>query len=134
MSVSAARIADRNEKGEKKSTMNPKPTPQPRPLTSRNRTIALTIALVADAAQWLWLPMVIGGALSPINNLIDVIVALVMIRLVGFHWAFLPAFIAEMVPFFDLVPTWTFAVWLATRGRVEPEEPPTPRPSLPPST
>jgi len=37
--------------------------------------------------------------------------------LVGFHWAFLPTFIAELLPFVDLVPSWTLAVWLATRTR-----------------
>ena len=115
--------------------MNPTPATRPRSLPARRRTLALTIALLADAAQWVWLPLVIGGALSPINNVIDIAVALVMIRLVGFHWAFLPTFIAELVPFVDLVPTWTLAVWLATRGRVEPDErgPREVRPEEPPA-
>jgi hypothetical protein len=44
-------------------------------------------------------------------------VAAVLVALVGWHWAFLPSFVAELVPGLDLVPTWTVAVWLATRGR-----------------
>jgi hypothetical protein len=40
-----------------------------------------------------------------------------MILLVGWHWAFLPAFLSEMVPVFDLVPTWTAAVFFATRSQ-----------------
>ena len=39
-----------------------------------------------------------------------------MLALVGWHWAFLPTFLAELIPFFDLVPTWTAAVFLATRA------------------
>ena len=58
-----------------------------------------------------------GGALSPVNNMIDVGVAIAMLVLVGWDWGFLPTFIAEMIPLVDLVPTWTLAVWLATRGR-----------------
>ena len=30
--------------------------------------------------------------------------------LLGFHWAFLPAAVAEVVPVVDLAPTWTAAV------------------------
>ncbi len=40
-----------------------------------------------------------------------------LIRLLGWHWAFLPSFVVELVPGVDLVLTWTAAVWLATRGR-----------------
>lgn len=79
--------------------------------------IALLVALVADVLQWVLVPLVIGGIASPVNNVIDVCVAIAMIVLVGWHWAFLPTFIAELVPVVDLVPTWTIAVWLATRGR-----------------
>ncbi len=46
-----------------------------------------------------------------------------MTGLVGFHWAFLPTFLAEAVPWLDVVPTWTLAVVFATRNR-EAVEPP----------
>jgi hypothetical protein len=35
--------------------------------------------------------------------------------LLGWHWAFVPSFLAELVPGLDLVPTWTLAVLIATR-------------------
>jgi hypothetical protein len=38
------------------------------------------------------------------------------IHLLGWHWAFLPSFVAKVVPDVDLVPTWTVAVLVATRG------------------
>jgi hypothetical protein len=40
-----------------------------------------------------------------------------MVWLVGWHWAFLPSFVAELVPGLDIFPSWTAAVWFATRGR-----------------
>jgi hypothetical protein len=40
-----------------------------------------------------------------------------LIKLLGFHWAFLPTLAAEAVPALDLAPTWTAAVLLVTGGR-----------------
>ena len=45
----------------------------------------------------------------------DVAIAIMMIRLLGWHWSFLPTFLVELFPVFDLAPTWTLAVYLATR-------------------
>lgn len=78
---------------------------------------ALLVALAADAIQWLALPAFAPGITSPLNNVLDVVVAVVMIRLLGWHWAFLPTFVVELVPFVDLVPTWTLAVLLVGRLR-----------------
>jgi len=33
-----------------------------------------------------------------------------MINLLGWHWEFLPSFLAKLVPGVDLVPFWTIAV------------------------
>jgi len=87
-----------------------------RPASDCHRT-ALVIAMVADVVQWVAFPLFVSGAVSPVNDALDVLVALVMFRLVGFHWAFLPTFVMELVPFLDLVPSWTAAVWLATRNK-----------------
>jgi hypothetical protein len=57
----------------------------------------------------------VEGALSPLDDLLDVVVAWMLIRLLGWHWAFLPSFVAKVVPGVDLVPTWTMAVLVATR-------------------
>jgi len=37
--------------------------------------------------------------------------------LLGWHVAFLPAFVVELLPVADLFPTWTIAVLYVTRAR-----------------
>ena len=86
-----------------------------RPAHGRRRA-AFVIAIIADVIQWIAFPLFSWGAASPVNDVLDVVVALIMFRLVGFHWAFLPAFVVELMPFVDLVPSWTAAVWFATRS------------------
>jgi hypothetical protein len=34
----------------------------------------------------------------------------VLVQLLGWHWEFLPSFLAKLVPGVDLVPFWTTAV------------------------
>jgi hypothetical protein len=89
----------------------------PRGLTRKRIWAARIIAIAADGTQLVLTPFVLGGAMSPIDDVIDVVTAAALIGLVGFHWAFLPTFVAEIVPFVDLVPSWTLAVFLATRGK-----------------
>ncbi|HEY7863456.1 MAG TPA: hypothetical protein VIE39_07350 [Thermoanaerobaculia bacterium] len=73
------------------------------------------LAVAADFLQIVALPFFLPGVASPWNNALDVGVAILMTRLVGWHWAFLPGFFAEMVPGLNIVPTWTAAVFYATR-------------------
>ncbi len=87
------------------------------PISTRRIWIARAIALVADGVQIAIFPMFLEGMLSPANAVLDGVVAIAMILLVGWHIAFLPAFIIESLPFADLAPTWTLAVLLATRGK-----------------
>jgi hypothetical protein len=87
------------------------------PLPPGRRRVAFLLAMGVDLVQWIALPLFMWGAASPANDALDVAIALVMTRLIGFHWAFLPTFVAELMPIVDLVPTWTLAVWIATRGR-----------------
>ena len=83
----------------------------------RSRVLAARIVgVAADATQLALIPLFMAGIVSPANDLIDVCVGIVLTRLVGWHWAFLPTFIAELVPFVDLVPSWTLAAFIATRG------------------
>jgi hypothetical protein len=77
---------------------------------------ARIVAVAADLLQIALLPALFPASLSPALNVIDVVVALVMLRLLGWHWAFVPAFLLELVPIVELVPTWTAAVFLVTRG------------------
>jgi hypothetical protein len=91
----------------------------PRKMTSRRIWIARAIAIVADLLQIVLFPLFPLENIPPINVAVDVVVALIMIVLLGWHIAFLPSFIVKAVPFGDLAPTWTIAVLIATRGRRE---------------
>ena len=71
---------------------------------------AMVLAVAADAAQILVMPLFAEGALSPADDLLDLGVAAILVRLLGWHWEFLPAFAGELIPGVDLVPFWTFAV------------------------
>jgi hypothetical protein len=104
-----------------------------RSLRSPEARLAWVIAIAADALQIAALPLFAPGALSPADTVLDIIVAAVLIRLLGFHWAFLPSMMAELMPGFDLFPTWTAAVFFVTRQRVRPGEPEI-LPPIPPTT
>lgn len=71
---------------------------------------AMILAIAADALQILVFPFFAEGALSPADDILDLAVATVLVRLLGWHWEFLPAFAAELVPGVDLVPFWTLSV------------------------
>ena len=82
--------------------------------------------MVADLVQIGFFPAFGGGMLSLLNDGLDIVVAILMVALVGWHIAFLPSFVAELVPGLDLVPTWTLAVWFATRQRTPDRPGPSP--------
>jgi hypothetical protein len=85
--------------------------------------LAWIVALAADAVQIAVFPMFAEGAFSPADTALDVVVAALLIRLLGWHWAFLPTLAAELLPGFDLFPTWTAAVFFVTRQKVKEGEP-----------
>ena len=91
--------------------------------TQRAIRTARTLAIVADVLQLLLFPLFIEGFASVLDDILDVVVN--GARLVGWHLAFLPAFVVKAVPIADLAPTWTLAVFLATRST-------TPRPDTTP--
>jgi len=70
----------------------------------------MMLAVAADALQIFVLPAFSEGAFSPVDDVLDVAVGAGLVRLLGWHWEFLPAFAAELVPGVDLVPFWTLAV------------------------
>ena len=98
-------------------TGNAAPPPPVTPPARRlaGTRLAWTLAIAADFLQWVAFPLFAGGAVSPWNDALDVAIAVMMIRLLGWHWSFLPTFLVELFPVFDLAPTWTLAVYLATR-------------------
>jgi len=85
-------------------------------LKSPELRMAWVVALAADAIQIAALPLFAEGALSPADTVLDLAVAAILVRLLGWHWAFLPTLVAELVPGLDLFPTWTAAVWYVTRN------------------
>lgn len=86
-----------------------------KPITKTRARIALGLAILVDVVQ------IAIQTTGPFQILVDwpldLLTALAMMALVGFHWAFLPTFLAEAVPWLDVVPTWTLAVLYATRAR-----------------
>ena len=87
------------------------------PLSPRRVWAARVVAVAVDGLQWVFLPLLGVGFVSPVQDVVDVITGIVMIVLVGWHWAFVPSFIVEVIPGVGLVPTWTLAVFFATRKR-----------------
>jgi len=79
---------------------------------------AWVVAILVDAIQLGTSPMELAGPLVWfIETGADLVTAIVMIWLLGFHWVFLPSFITKVLPFVDLAPTWTAAVFFVTRAR-----------------
>lgn len=70
----------------------------------------MILAMAADALQLFVFPLFAEGAVSPADDVLDLAVAAVLVNLLGWHWEFLPAFLAELVPGVNLVPFWTLAV------------------------
>ncbi|HTD59920.1 MAG TPA: hypothetical protein VK679_04660 [Gemmatimonadaceae bacterium] len=90
-----------------------------RTVTPRQVKLAFAVGILADILQ---LPVnlsffsvglaTIGGEipLEALDAAIDVVAALLINRLLGFHWALLPTFALELVPGLDAAPTWTACV------------------------
>jgi hypothetical protein len=89
----------------------------PKPLSRTRIRLAWAVALAVDAIQ---IPAEAAGPLGWFLGAgLDLITMGVMWALLGFHWAFLPSFLTEWIPYLNLAPLWTLAVALATRGRSE---------------
>ncbi len=99
----------------------------PPPLSKSRLRAAWIVAVAVDAIQ---IPVEATGLLGWIVGAgLDVVTMAVLWALVGFHWAFLPSFLVEWIPYVDYAPLWTLAVLIATRGRGEDA---LPTPTLPP--
>jgi hypothetical protein len=81
------------------------------------------VAIMADAIQIIGFPMFFPGGFSPFDIALDAVTAAILTKVLGWHWAFLPTFAAELVPGLDLFPTWTAAVLFVTRTQVRTVEP-----------
>jgi hypothetical protein len=92
---------------------------------------AMLLAIAADVLQLAFFPAFVEGAFSPADDLLDLGVAAMMVKLLGWHWEFLPSFFAKLVPGMDLVPFWTLAVanvWRKTKNAAVIENPPAEKP------
>ena len=104
-----------------------------RKLNGKIITLALGIAAVADALQWLLGPL--GWFFF--DEIIDVIAMVLITRLLGFHLLLLPTFVVEFIPVADLLPTWTgcVALLIVLRKREQmsnPQPPEIPKENPPP--
>ena len=88
-------------------------------VTPRRVKIAFAVGILADILQLpvnlsffsIGLATVFGEIpLETIDLGIDIVTALIINRLLGFHWALLPTFAIEAVPGLDAAPTWTACV------------------------
>jgi hypothetical protein len=70
----------------------------------------MLLAILADLLQLVIFPLVVEGAASPPDDLLDLAMAAILSYLLGWHWEFLPSFLAKLVPGVDLFPCWTIAV------------------------
>jgi len=71
---------------------------------------AMVLAVLADALQIAVFPLFVEGALSPADDILDLVMGGVLVHLLGWHWEFLPSLLAKLIPGVDLVPFWTMAV------------------------
>ena len=71
---------------------------------------AMILAIITDALQIVVFPLFVEGAASPADDILDFGIGAVLVHLLGWHWEFLPSFLAKLVPGVDLVPFWTMAV------------------------
>jgi hypothetical protein len=72
--------------------------------------VAMVLAAAADALQLIALPLFVEGAESPADDILDLGIGVAMVALLGWHWEFLPSFVAKLVPGVDLAPLWTLSV------------------------
>jgi hypothetical protein len=94
-----------------------------RSMKSPEERMAWLVAMAADALQLAVIPLFAEGALSPVDAVLDMGVGVMLVRLLGWHWAFLPTLMIEALPGADLFPTWTAAVFFVTRQMHAPGEP-----------
>ena len=84
---------------------------------STRHKVALAVAMSADFLQISLIPIFGPGVFSPFNDALDLVVGGTLWALLGWHYSFLPAIVAESIPGLDLVPTWTVATFLAIKGK-----------------
>jgi hypothetical protein len=101
------------------------------PVLTRNRVrLAYLVAVVADALQLLLGPL--GWVYA--DEMIDVVAMILTWWVIGFHPLLLPTFAVELLPVFDVLPTWTgcvaLVVALRKKHQTRPPSAPAPGPVI----
>lgn len=78
------------------------------PIKWRQKRAALIVAGVVDLLQIALLPALGLGYL--LDDVLDVMAAVVLVGICGFKWQFAAAFGLELLPIVDIFPTWTAVV------------------------
>lgn len=68
------------------------------------------LAILADVLEMIVFPLVMEGAISPVDDVVDLCAGGLLTYLLGWHWEFLPSFMGKLVPGVDVFPLWTLAV------------------------
>jgi hypothetical protein len=76
------------------------------------KRLALAVAGAADFLQIVMFPAFGWGAFSPVQDTLDAVVAVILMAVCGFRWQWVLAFMMELMPGLDLLPTWTMVVAL----------------------
>jgi hypothetical protein len=88
--------------------------------------LAMGLAIAADLVQIVGFPVFAEGAASPVDDVVDLVMAVSLGLLLGWHWEFAPSFAAKLIPGVDLVPLWSLAVgnvWRKTKKEPVASEP-----------
>jgi hypothetical protein len=94
-------------------------------VTPRRKKVALAIAALADAIQLGFFPVFAEGALSPPDDALDAVVALLLLLTLGWRWRLLAALAVELVPGVAVFPTWTAFVLMVRSDAPPPNVLPT---------
>ena len=89
-------------------------------LTRTRIALALSVAVTADSLQFIFVLVPL------VDQAIDLLAFGLTAWLVGFHLLLLPTFAVELIPFADMLPTWTACVVavIALRKREQNAAPP----------
>jgi hypothetical protein len=79
-------------------------------ISPRQKAAAVAVAGIVDMLQLALIPALLPGYV--LDDVLDILAAVALIAICGFKWQFVVAFLLELVPFFDLLPTWTAVVIL----------------------
>ena len=93
-------------------------------VTSRQAALAVAVGVIADLIQLpinvVSLSVIAAVPAEAVDFFVDAVTAIIVVRLLGFHWTLLPTFAVELVPVLDAAPTWTACVlYVISRRKAE---------------